>query len=99
MSELCIFFTKVRKDLSKSIPEKFLESMLDMYDYTILQEVKESLYYYNEQQISRDLQNYLFAINFETGTVETCNFTGDKLEITEEFFESFENGFGDTANA
>ena len=90
MSELCMFFTKVRKDLSESIPEKFLESMLDMYDYTILQEVKESLYYYNEEQISRELQNYLFAINFETGTVETCNYTGDKLEITDEFFESFE---------
>lgn len=91
MSELCIFFTKVRKDLSGSIPEKFLESLLDMYDYTILQEVKESLYYYNEEQISRDLQNYMFAINFETGTVESCNYTGDKLEITDEFFESVEN--------
>ncbi len=91
MSELCIFFTKVRKDLRESIPEKFLESLLDMYDYTILQEVKESLYYYNEEQISKDLQNYMFAINFETGTVETCNYTGDKLEITDEFFESVEN--------
>ena len=91
MSELCTFFTKVRKDLSESIPEKFLESLLDMYNYTILQEVKESLYYYNEEQISREIQNYLFAINFETGSVETCNFTSDKLEITDEFFESFEN--------
>jgi predicted Ser/Thr protein kinase len=91
MSELCIYFTTVRKDLSESIPEKFLESMLDMYDYTVLQEVKESLYYYNEEQISRDLQNYIFAINFETGTVETCNFTGDKIEITDVFFESIEN--------
>ncbi|MBW2219871.1 MAG: serine protein kinase PrkA, partial [Deltaproteobacteria bacterium] len=91
MSELCIFFTKVRKDLSESIPEKFLESMLDMYDYTILQEVKESLYYYNEEQISRDLQNYLFAVNFETGSVETCNYTGDKLKITNVFFKSVED--------
>jgi len=91
MSELCIFFKKVRKDLNESIPEKFLESMLDMYDYTILQEVKESLYYYNEKQISKDIQNYLFAINFETETVETCKFTGEKLEITDEFFESVEN--------
>ncbi|HSQ83462.1 MAG TPA: serine protein kinase PrkA, partial [Desulfobacterales bacterium] len=90
MSELCIFFTRVRKDLSKSIPEKFIESMLDMYDYMVLQEVKESLYYYNEEQISRDIQNYIFAINFETGTVTTCNFTGDKLEITDAFFDSFE---------
>jgi hypothetical protein len=91
MSELCIYFTKVRKDLSESIPENFLESLLDMYDYTVLQEVKESLYYYNEEQISKDLQNYMFAINFETGTVETCNFTRDKLEITDELFESIEN--------
>ena len=91
MSELCIFFTKVRKDLSESIPENFLESMLAMYDYTVLQEVKESLYYYNEEQISKDLQNYMFAINFEIGTVETCSFTGDKLEITNALFESTEN--------
>jgi len=91
MMELCIFFGKVRKDLSESIPENFLESLLDMYDYTVLQEIKESLYYYNEEQISKDIQNYMFAINFETGTFETCNFTGDKLEITDEFFESIEN--------
>ena len=90
MAELCTFFTKVRKDLSKSIPDKFLDSLLDMYNYTVLHEVKESLYYYNEEQISKDLQNYLFAINFETGSVETCNFTGDKLEITDEFFEGIE---------
>jgi predicted Ser/Thr protein kinase len=91
MSELCLFFTKVRKDLSESIPEKFLDSLLDMYDYTILQEVKESLYYYNEMQISKDIQNYLFAVNFEAGTVETCNYTGDKLEIDEEFFKNIED--------
>lgn len=65
--------------------------MLDMYDYTVLQEVKESLYYYNEEQISRDLQNYLFAVNFETGAVETCKFTGDKLEINDVFFEGIED--------
>jgi len=91
MSELCTFFTKVRKDLSESIPEKFLESLLNMYNYRVLQEVKESLYYYNEKQISRDLQNYLFAVNFETGTVETCKFTGDKLEITDDFFKGIED--------
>jgi len=55
-----------------------------------LQEVKESLYYYNEEQISREIQNYLFAVNFETGAVETCTFTGEKLEITEDFLEGIE---------
>ncbi|MBW2249349.1 MAG: serine protein kinase PrkA [Deltaproteobacteria bacterium] len=90
MSILCNFFTKVRKELSKSIPKGFLDSLIRMYDYTILQEVKESLYYYNEEQISREIQNYLFAVNFETGAVETCTFTGEKLEITEDFLEGIE---------
>ena len=90
MSTLCLFFTKVRKDLNKSIPERFLISLLDMYDYTILQEVKESLYYYNEAQIARDLQNYLFASNFEIGSTATCSFTGDKIEVSDVFFEGIE---------
>ncbi|MBW1866241.1 MAG: serine protein kinase PrkA [Deltaproteobacteria bacterium] len=91
MSMLCTFFTKVRNDLSKSIPEGFLDSLLHMYNYNVLQQVKASLYYYNEKQISRDIQNYLFALNFEIGSVETCTFTGEKIEITEIFLESIEN--------
>jgi predicted Ser/Thr protein kinase len=90
MSDLCNFFTKARKEIRDLIPEGFLDSLLRMYDYTILQEVKESLYYYNEEQISREIQNYLFAINFEIGSVETCTYTKEKLEITEEFLENIE---------
>lgn len=91
MAHLCDFFTKHAKDLSAALPEGFLDSLQGMYNYTILQEVKESLYYYNEKRISRDIQNYLFAINFEKGSVETCNYTGEKLEITDDFFEGIEN--------
>ena len=90
MSTLYNFFTSVRNDLSTSVPKGFLDSLVHLYDYTILQEVKESLYYYNEDQISKDIQNYLFAVNFETGAIETCNFTGEHLEITEGFFEGIE---------
>ncbi len=90
MSDLCNFFTKARKEIRNLIPEGFLDSLLRMYDYTILQEVKESLYYYNEEQISREIQNYLFAINFEIGSVENCTYTEEKLEITEEFLENIE---------
>jgi predicted Ser/Thr protein kinase len=90
MSQLINFFTKGRKEFTEMIPEGFLDSLRQMYDYTILQEVKESLYYYNEEQISRDIQNYLFAVNFETGSVETCTYTGMKLEISEEFFSGIE---------
>ena len=90
MSDLCNFFTKARKEIRDLIPQGFLDSLLRMYDYTILQEVKESLYYYNEEQIAREIENYLFAINFEIGSTETCTYTGEKLEITEEFLENIE---------
>jgi predicted Ser/Thr protein kinase len=90
MSDLCNFFTKARKEIKDLIPQGFLDSLLRMYDYTILQEVKESLYYYNEEQIAREIKNYLFAINFEIGSTETCTYTGEKLEITEEFLENIE---------
>ncbi|UCF95505.1 MAG: serine protein kinase PrkA [Desulfobacterales bacterium] len=90
MSILCKFFTKFPKEVNALIPKGLLDSLLRMYDYTILQEVKESLYYYNEEQIARDILNYIFAINFESGSVETCTYTGEKLEITEEFLESIE---------
>jgi predicted Ser/Thr protein kinase len=91
MSILNNFFTKYRKELNTSIPKGFLDSLLRMYNYTILQEVKESLYLYNNEQISRNIQNYLFSINFEIGSDETCSFTGEKLKITEEFFETIES--------
>lgn len=90
MSNLCDFFTKTHKGLGESIPKGFLESLLHMYNYTILQEVKESLFYFNEEQIAKDLQNYMFAINFEMGASATCNYTGDKLQISEDLFKSIE---------
>jgi len=90
MAMLCHFFKKHRKDLEKSIPDGFMDSLVRFYNYTVLQEVKESLYYYNEERISRDIQNYLFGVNFEVGCVERCVYTGEELEITEDFFESIE---------
>ncbi|MBI5603768.1 MAG: serine protein kinase PrkA [Deltaproteobacteria bacterium] len=84
------FFRENRRDLLASIPEGFLDSLVSSYNYAVLQEVKESLYYYNEERISRDIQNYLFATNFEPGSAERCIYTGETLEIGEEFFEGLE---------
>lgn len=91
MSMLSKFFRKYCKIDRNILPEKFLDSLLRMYNYTVLQEVKESLYYYNEEQISREIVNYIFAVNFDIGAVETCKFTGERIEITEEFFHRIEN--------
>ncbi len=84
------FFSKQGGNGGGPIPWGFLDSLVRLYNYTVLQEVKESLYYYNEENISREIQNYLFAVNFDTGQTQKCSFTGDELEITEDFFEAVE---------
>jgi predicted Ser/Thr protein kinase len=91
MATLYRFFCKQHEEWQEVIPDGFLDSLLLMYNYTILQEIKEALYYYNEAQIARDVQNYLFAVNFEPGSTATCTFTGDKLTISEEFLSLIEN--------
>jgi predicted Ser/Thr protein kinase len=90
MSMLGTFFRKYCKQDRNILPMGFLDSLLKMYNYSVLQEVKESLYYYNEEQISVEIQNYMFAINFEPGTIEQCAYTDERLEITNEFFEQIE---------
>ncbi|MGC9194100.1 MAG: hypothetical protein ACP5IL_01440 [Syntrophobacteraceae bacterium] len=72
------------------VPEDFFDALNALYDYTVLQEVKESLYYYNEDNISRQIQNYLFAVNFEIGQIQKCRYTNDELKISEELFETIE---------
>ena len=72
MAMLGQFFRKYCKHDRDILPMGFLDSLLRMYNYTVLQEVKESLYSYNEEQIARDLMNYIFAVNFDIGTVEMC---------------------------
>lgn len=91
MAFLYKYFSTIRKELKGLIPKGFLESLLHLYNYTVLQEVKESLYYYNEDQIVKDIQNYLFAINFELDATVICKFTGEKIHITEKYFETVES--------
>ena len=91
MSNLCSFFNTYMKSVDVDIPEGFLDSLINMYDYKILQEVKECLYYYNKEQISKEIQNYLYALNFEIGAEAKCQFTGEKFEVTEAFLTAIES--------
>ncbi len=90
MDALKDFFGDQSNTVAKLIPEGFINSLIDMYEYNVLQEIKEAIYYYNEKQISNDIINYLFSINFEPETIEVCNYTGDKIQITEDYFKNFE---------
>ncbi len=75
-----------REKRDAHIPENFLKSLIKWYDYIVLSEVKESLYFYNKDQISKDILNYLFAVNHDIGSKVKCIFTGEEMEITIDFF-------------
>ncbi|MCX7737124.1 MAG: serine protein kinase PrkA [Candidatus Kapabacteria bacterium] len=89
MSNVKSFFYN-QKDLSKNIPDGFIDSLENQYDYQVVQEMKESLYYYNEEQISKDILNYIFAVNFEIGETKKNIYTNEMIDIDEELFKSFE---------
>ena len=91
MTTLHTYFTRTRKDLGEQLPEGLLASLMGMYNYTVLQEIKESIYNYNEQQIRRDIQNYMFAVNFESGAQVVSSFTGDRLLVNEALLQGIEN--------
>lgn len=91
MPDLCTFFKKMDDQPRKVIPQGFLSSLLRMYDYSILQQVKEALYYYNEDQIAKDIQNYISAVTNEFNSIIKCIFTKEEIHVTEAFLESIEN--------
>ena len=90
MPVLCTFFRGVMKEHPKMVPDGFLESLLRMYDYNVLQQVKESLYYYNEEQILTDIKHYISSLTYEIGAEATCIFTGEELHVTEDFLRAIE---------
>lgn len=84
-------FVEVNTELSKAVLKSFVKSLDNIYNYTVLQQIKEALYSYNKEKISRDIMNYLFAISFEIGSTKKSPYTSDTIEITEEFFSDIEN--------
>ncbi len=91
MPDLCTFFNKIDNQPKRLIPQGFLDSLIRMYDYSILQQVKESLYYYNEDQIAKDIKNYISAVTNEIDSIVNCLFTKEEIHVTDAFLESIEN--------
>lgn len=67
-------------------PKGFIDSLVDLYNYTVLNEVKESLYFYNQEQIVERILHFLFASNYDLGNRVKCNFTGKDIDVTMDFF-------------
>jgi len=90
METVVQFFLPQETEPDFIVPAGFIDSLVRLYDFNILQEIKEAIYYFNKDQISKDIQNYLFAINFDVGEKVKSVYTGDLLDITEDYFKNFE---------
>lgn len=91
MKDVVEYFTyKIDSDLRDNfIPAYFIDSLVNWYDYVVLSEVKESLYFYNDDQIREWLLHYLCAINHQPdGSQIECVYTKKKVEVTIDFFKT-----------
>ncbi|MCX7880626.1 MAG: serine protein kinase PrkA [Ignavibacteria bacterium] len=84
------FFLDINLSEFKEVPQELLIILANAYDYEVTQEVKESMYHFNKEEIENQIANYLFAISFDVGEKVKSPYTNDELEITEEFFRTFE---------
>lgn len=81
---------KINGDLESLLNKDFLTDLRIFYDYQVLQEVKEALYYYNEKQIKKDILHYLSAINHDIGQEVFCASTNEKFIVSKQFFDLLE---------
>jgi predicted Ser/Thr protein kinase len=89
MDDVRNFFIK-DAERRKKIPKGFIDSLIRLYDYNVMEEIKEALFNQNEERISRDIQNYLFASNYDYGEKLLCPYTNEPIDVTESFFELIE---------
>lgn len=83
-------FFKEDDILFHHIPRGLMKSLEDMYDFVVLQQIKESIFYFNKSQIEKEILNYIFALNYDIGNTEINFYTSEKLEITEDLYKDFE---------
>jgi predicted Ser/Thr protein kinase len=86
-------FFRENTTFMEKLSAEFLDSLINLYDYMSLQEIKESMFYYNQEQIINSIFDYLFAINHDKDTEVECPFTHNKFVISEAYLEHVEKLF------
>lgn len=85
------FFLDENRHYKGLIPRDFLRHLTDLYDFVILKEVKDSIYSYNEEEISRSILNYLVAIVQNIGeTIKNPYLNHEEFEVTTDFLDIVE---------
>ena len=94
MNDIKNFFTK-QSQYAERIPKGFIDSIIRLYNYNVMQQIKECLFHHNEERISKDIQNYLFATNYDLGEKLICPYTNEMIELTDNFFLFIEQNLFD----
>lgn len=86
MRHLQEFFTDDDSPYRERLPRDFMRHLADLYDLTVLAEVKDSMYAYNEEEIGRSILNYLVSLPEKTGdTVVNPYLDGEPFTVTDDF--------------
>src|SRR3989344_4157409 len=89
MANVVNYFTKKipKEERDDRIQDNFIGSLIRWYNYVVLNQVKEALYFYNEDQVSRNILHYLWAVNYDIGQKVKCKWTGYEFEVTLDFLK------------
>ncbi len=79
------FYQQRNGNLSTRLPAKFLEALERSYNYSVVQEVRASMLVSNDEMITRDVLNYIWATNISQ-TKTKCPFTDDVFEVNDDYF-------------
>lgn len=91
MDKVLDFFKKQkRQDKLIGLTDRMINSVEKVYNYTILQQIKECLYYYNVEKITEDILDYLCSLNYDFDERVYCKSTGNTFVLDLEFLEEKE---------
>jgi hypothetical protein len=94
VSEYFLKSNEIKKDFEHSPDlEKIVKSINRVYNFNVLEQVRESLYEYNKERISKDIQNYMYSVSFKENEQVKSPYTSEKFIATKEYFEEMEHLF------
>lgn len=81
------FKEKIDPSFKAKIPADFIDGVVNYYDYEAVSELKEALYFYEEEQVAQDVLHFIWASNYKIGEKVTCPWTKKEFEVTQEFLK------------
>ncbi|MBF0501746.1 MAG: serine protein kinase PrkA [Candidatus Riflebacteria bacterium] len=92
MGHLNEFFRDENNKSRDKLPRDFLKHLTNLYDFEVLKEVKDSMYAFNEEEISKTILNYLVAIPHNVGDVVKNPYLGNEEFVhSTDFLDIVEN--------